>query len=87
MSLFDLLRSLGDAIFASPGATVLKFDGSTITATGNKILGRSIRDIQDLLQESGCRKATITLRQDGRITISAGVEEHLHQRIRNIINT
>jgi hypothetical protein len=87
MSFFDIFRSLGDAIFAGSGTTVLRFDGSQITASGSKILSRTIRDVQDLLQSAGCKRATITIQQNGRITISAGVEEHLHQRIRNIISS
>lgn len=85
MNFADLYRSLEDAIFGSPGATVLKYDGRTITVVGNKILQRAASDIQSLLDEAGCKKATITLRQDGKITISSGVAEHLHQRIRNVI--
>ncbi len=85
MSFSDLIHSLEDAIFGSPGATVLKYDGKAITVTGNKILQRTARDIQGLLEEADCKKATITLRQDGKVTISKGVAEHLHQRIRNLI--
>ena len=85
MKLSDLFRSLTDAVFGPSGATVLSFDGSSIKITGNRILQRTANEVRDLLAESGCKKATITLRADGRIIISSGVSEHLHQRIRNLI--
>jgi hypothetical protein len=85
MKLSDLIRSLTDAVFGPSGATVLNFDGSSIKITGNKVLQRTANEVRDLLVESGCKRANITLRADGRIMISGGVSEHLHQRIRNLI--
>lgn len=84
MGLSDLLRSIGDAFSLGSCASVLRFDGSTLTVTGGKLPSRTRAEIESVLREAGCPKGTIRIAQDGRASFQH-IDACLHQRLRNLL--
>jgi hypothetical protein len=82
--LSDILRSIADAFALGSCASVLRFDGSSLTVTGGKLSSRTRGEIESVLRDAGCPKGTIRIGQDGRATFHH-IDASLHQQLRNLL--
>ena len=64
--------------------TLLTYENGTLAVSGDAIKSQIVSDIEDVLGSSASEVGSIRIRQDGRIVFS-GIEDHLHQRIRNLL--
>ena len=84
-SITDIVRKIAGKLRLPKGyATVMTYKDGSLNVEGDAIRSRTVSDIQDVLRSSAGEGGSIRIRQDGRV-VFVGIEDHLHQRIRNLL--
>jgi hypothetical protein len=66
-------------------ASAIEFRDGRCRPRKGRFSGHQLSAIEDLLTDSGVRRAAITLNGLGRATFSRSIPAHLHQRLRNLL--